>query len=210
MTERRATNPSAKEARGQQILAATAELLEGWSYSDITMDRIAERAGVAKGTLYLYFRTKEALFLSLYEDRLGAWYAELQALADHGAATVDPAAAARVIASTLAARPTLIHLHGLLHSTLGHNIDLETTLDFRRRQRERISVLAPALAGRIDGLSEAAAVRFLVRLEMIVGGMSWAAFPPQPIARALEAEDLAVFCVDFEEELRKIVTALLR
>ena len=80
VSERRATNPSAKEARSQQILAATAELLERWSYADITMDRIAERAGVAKGTLYLYFRTKEALFLSLYEDRLGAWYAELQAL----------------------------------------------------------------------------------------------------------------------------------
>ena len=132
MSERRATNPSAKEARGQQMLVAAAELLERWSYSDITMDRIARRAGVAKGTLYLYFRTKEALFLSLYEERLGAWYTELQALADYGAGTVEPAAAARAIASTLAARPILIHLHGLLHSTLGHNVDFRTTAAFRR------------------------------------------------------------------------------
>ena len=210
MTERRATNPSAKEARGQQILAAAAELLERWSYSDITMDRIAERAGVAKGTLYLYFRTKEALFLSLHEGRLSAWYSELQTLADHGTNTVDPAAAARVIASTLAARPILVHLHGLLHSTLSHNIDLESTFDFRRRQRGMISSLAPALAGRIDGLSEADAVRFLVRLEAVVGGLSWAAYPPPSIARAFEEEGLAVFRIDFEEELREIVTALLR
>jgi AcrR family transcriptional regulator len=210
VTEHRATTAGAKEARGRQILAAAAELLEGWSYSDITMDRIAERAGVAKGTLYLYFRTKEALFLSLYEDRLSAWYAELQALADHGEGTVDPAAASRVIASTLAARPILIHLHGLLHSTLGHNIDLETTVAFRRRQHGKVSTLASAFAGRIENLSSLRALRFLIQLEVVVGGLSWAANPPSAVAQALEEEDLAVFRIDFEEELREIVTALLR
>ena len=192
------------------VVAAAAEMLEAWSYPDITMDRIAKRSGVAKGTLYLYFRTKEALFQALYEDRLSAWYAELHALADRGTGTVDPSAAARVIASTLAARPTLVRLHGLLHTTLRHNIDLESTLDFRRRQQRMISSLAPALAGRIDGLSEADAVRFLIRLEAVVGGLSWAAFPPSLIARSLEEEDPAVFRINFEEELREIVTALLR
>ena len=190
--------------------AAATELLGGWSYSDITMNRIAERAGVAKGTLYLYFRTKEALFLSLYEDRLSAWYAELQALADHDAGTVATPAAARVIASTLAARPTLICLHGLLHSTLGHNIDLETTVAFRRRQHGKNSDLASSLARRIEGLSRHRALRFLIQLEVVVGGLSWAANSPLPISQALEEEDLAAFRIDFEEELREIATALLK
>jgi AcrR family transcriptional regulator len=192
------------------MLAATAELLERWSYADITMDRIAKRVGVAKGTLYLYFRTKEALFLALYEDLLGAWYAELQALANHGAATVEPAAAARVIVSTLAARPTLIHLHGLLHSTLGHNIDFETTLAFRRRQHVKISTLASALARRIDNLSDSRALRLLIQLEAVVGGLSWAAFPPSPLQRAFDDPDLKDFQIHFEHELREILTALLR
>lgn len=210
MARRRATSPTAKEARSQQILAAATELIEGWSFSDITMDRIAERAGVAKGTLYLYFRTKEALFLSLFETLVHSWYAELQALAEHGAGTVDPAAAARIIASTLAARPTLIHLHGLLHSTLSHNIDLETTIGFRRRQLGKISALASALARRIENLSDVRALRFVIQLEAIVGGMSWVANPPLAVSRALEEEDLSVFRVDIEEELREIITALLK
>jgi AcrR family transcriptional regulator len=208
--EGRATKPDAKEARARQMLAAVAELLEGWSYSEITMDRIADRAGVAKGTLYLYFRTKEALLLALYEDRLNAWYAQLQALADHGAGTIDPATAARVIASTLAPRRTLIQLHGLLHSTPGHNIDLETVVAFRRRQHRKASTLASAIARRIENLSTQRALRFLIRLEVVVGGLSWAAFPPSPVARALEEEDLSAFRLNFEEELREIVTALLR
>ena len=210
MSERRATNPGAKEARGQQILVATAELLERWSYSDITMDRIAHRAGVAKGTLYLYFRTKEALFLSLYEERLGTWYTELQALADYGAGTVEPAAAARTIASTLAARPILIHLHGLLHSTMGLNIDLETMVAFRRRQYGKILTLVSALARRIENLSDSRALRFLIQLEAVVGGLSWAAFPPPPLQKAFDNSELEVFQIKFEDELREIVTALLR
>jgi len=192
------------------MLTAAAELLKCWSYTDITMDRIADQTGVAKGTLYLYFRTKESLFLQLYEERLGAWYAELESLAAQGAGTVKPAAAAPVIASTLSARQILIHLHGLLYSTLSRNIDLETTLIFRRRQSRRMSSLAAALASRIEGLSEARAVQFLVRLEAVVGGLSWAAFPSPPVALALEEEDLTPFRIDFEDELRGIITALLR
>ena len=192
------------------MLAATADLLEGWSFSDITMDRIAERTGVAKGTLYLYFRSKEALFLSLYEDRLGAWYAELQALADHGAGTVEPAAAARVIASTLAARPTLIHLHGLLYSALNHNIDPQTMVAFRHRQHGKISTLASALARRVANLSDSRALRLLIQLEVVVGGLAWAANPPASLQRAFEDPILEIFRINFEEELREIVTALLR
>jgi AcrR family transcriptional regulator len=210
VSERRATNPSAKKARGQQMLASAGELLERWSVADITMDRIAERAGVAKGTLYLYFRTKEALFLSLYEDRLGAWYAELQALANHGAGTVEPAAAARVIASTLAARPTLIQLHGIIYSTLGHNIDLQTMLAFRHRQHVKISTLASTLARRIKNLSHSRALRLLILLEAVVGGLSWAAFPPSPLQRAFDDPDLKDFQIHFEDELREILTALLK
>lgn len=209
MVRHRATNASAKEARGQQILTAAAALLDGWSYSDITMDRIADRAGVAKGTLYIYFRTKEALFLSLFEDRLGAWYEELQTLADRGGGTVGASEAARVISSTLARRPTLVRLFGLLHSTLSHNIDLETTVAFRLRQHEKISALASAFADRIKNLTARGALRFLVQLEVVVGGLSWAANPPLPVAKALEEEELAAFRFDFEEELREIVTALL-
>lgn len=206
----RATGASEKAARRQLILAAAAELLSNWSINDITMDRIADLSGVAKGTLYLYFRTKEALFLELYEERLGAWYSELEALAVGGSSTVEPAAAARVVASTLSARPTLIQLHGLLYSTLGLNIDLETTIAFRRRQHRKMESLASALSGRIEVLSEAHALHFLIQLEAVVGALSWAAFPPAALQRAFEEPGLEVFRLGFEEELTEIVTALLR
>jgi AcrR family transcriptional regulator len=210
MGEVRATAPEEKKARRCHILTAAEELLQIWSFTDITMNRIARRAGVAKGTLYLYFRTKEALFLQLYQQHLEAWYAELSKLASLGSHPIDLAAAARVVASTLASRRTLIRLHGLMYSSLAGNIDRETLIDFLRGHHLRRSLLAPALAARISGLSEQNALTFLRRLEAIAGGLWWAASTPPRSERVLEDPDLAVCQFGFEEELREIATALLR
>lgn len=209
MGEHRATHHSEKAARRHRIVAAAAELLQRWSFADITMDRIADLTGVAKGTLYLYFRTKETLFLTLYEEQLGAWYRELETLAAATEGKVQPAAAARVIASTLSARPILVRLHGLLHSAIGQNVDHDALLDFRRRQLEAMSSLASGLANRIAGLLEVDALRVLVRLEAVVGGLSWTAFPTPPLQRALTEPELEIFRIDFEEELQAIVASLL-
>ncbi len=48
-----------------QILEAAARLMQKKSFKDLSMDELAAEAGVAKGTLYLYFRSKGDIFLSL-------------------------------------------------------------------------------------------------------------------------------------------------
>lgn len=49
-------------------------------YSEITVDEIAERAGVTKRTLYKYFPSKLALFIVLFEEYLQAIYIEITAV----------------------------------------------------------------------------------------------------------------------------------
>ncbi len=55
-----------RQARAERILEAAAALIERWGYNKTTMDDIARQAGVAKGTLYLHWKTKEDLFRALY------------------------------------------------------------------------------------------------------------------------------------------------
>ena len=50
------------EARGERILEAAAELIVRWGYKKTTVDDIARQAGVAKGTIYLHWKTREELF----------------------------------------------------------------------------------------------------------------------------------------------------
>ena len=58
----------ARAARRDQIIAAAAECFAQAGYHATTMADIAEVAGVSKGTPYLYFPGKEALFIALYEE----------------------------------------------------------------------------------------------------------------------------------------------
>ena len=53
------------EFRTREILAAARNLLEQSGVDRLTMDGIAAAAGVAKGTLYLYFPSKEELIQEL-------------------------------------------------------------------------------------------------------------------------------------------------
>ena len=56
---------SRHEARAQRILDAAAALILRWGYHKTTLDDISREAGVAKGTIYLHWKTREALFAAL-------------------------------------------------------------------------------------------------------------------------------------------------
>ncbi len=58
---------SKREERAERILDAAAELITRWGYNKTTIDDIAKKAGVAKGTIYLHWKTREDLFQALME-----------------------------------------------------------------------------------------------------------------------------------------------
>lgn len=51
--------------RANRILDAASELLQRWGYKKTTINDIARQAGVAKGTIYLHWQTKQELFMAL-------------------------------------------------------------------------------------------------------------------------------------------------
>jgi AcrR family transcriptional regulator len=48
--------------KAARILDAAEELLVGFGYRRVTVDDVARRAGVGKGTVYLYWPSKRELF----------------------------------------------------------------------------------------------------------------------------------------------------
>jgi len=54
-----------RQERAERILDAAAELMLRWGYNKTTIDDIARQASVAKGTIYLHWKTREDLFLAL-------------------------------------------------------------------------------------------------------------------------------------------------
>jgi len=75
------SNPSSKfnkrALRAHRILDAAAQLLERWGYSRVTIDDIAKQADVGKGTVYLHWPNREALFMAVLQRELLQFMDEL-------------------------------------------------------------------------------------------------------------------------------------
>src|SRR5205085_10875029 len=69
-TPHRLLKEKLRQERAELILDVAEEVLAEKGYHDTSMDEIAARAGVAKGTLYQHFPSKENLVFALFERNL--------------------------------------------------------------------------------------------------------------------------------------------
>jgi AcrR family transcriptional regulator len=67
-----------RAARRETILAAALDEFSGRGFAGARLDDVARRAGVAKGTIYLYFRDKEELFQELVRSALSPFVATIE------------------------------------------------------------------------------------------------------------------------------------
>ena len=72
-----------KEERPAQLLAAALELFVERGYAATRLEDVAARAGVSKGTLYLYFENKEELFKAVVRENIVARISQTRELARH-------------------------------------------------------------------------------------------------------------------------------
>ena len=70
-----------KEARPAEIVAAALEVFVERGFAAAKLADVARRAGVTKGTLYLYFDSKEALFKAVVRETIVPVIAQGEALA---------------------------------------------------------------------------------------------------------------------------------
>lgn len=78
-----ATRQRRKEARPGELLDAALALFVEKGFAATRVDEVAARAGVSKGTLFLYYPSKEDLFKAVIHEtlagRFGEWNAEFDA-----------------------------------------------------------------------------------------------------------------------------------
>jgi AcrR family transcriptional regulator len=210
---RRARREEDKRRRRRDLLDAAWALLQAMPYPEVTMAGVAERAGLAKGTAFLYYPTKESLFLALAAERLDAWFADLDAALETGRAC-DASRLGRLVCDTVGRHPGLTRLLAVLHGVLERNVDLSTARAFKRALLEHVTrtgalleracpFLAPAAGG-------AGGAVLLLRVHALVVGMAQLADPPPVVAAVLGEPGMEVFRVDPGAMLEDTVVALVR
>ncbi|WP_140636849.1 TetR/AcrR family transcriptional regulator [Methylibium rhizosphaerae] len=72
-----------KEARPQELLDAALGLFVEKGFAATRSEEVAARAGVSKGTLYLYYPSKEELLKAVVRENLSGLIAEGSGIVDH-------------------------------------------------------------------------------------------------------------------------------
>jgi AcrR family transcriptional regulator len=72
-----------KDARPQELLNAALDLFVERGFAATRLDDVARAAGVSKGTLYLYFCSKEELFKAVVRESVVPHLGEAEGVMDH-------------------------------------------------------------------------------------------------------------------------------
>jgi AcrR family transcriptional regulator len=204
----RARSDEHKQERREAILAAALAIFEARGLG-FTMADVAADVGLAKGTLYLYFATREALLLEVLSGELNAWFDGVdEALGERR--KLSPRTAAKLLRQSLEGRTTLVRLLAVLATVLEHNIDERAAVAFKTSIAIRTAKTGGLLEERLPGLALGEGMRTLLRLHALIVGL----FPmsePSPLMRSiLERPQFALLRIDFLAELEAAAAALLR
>jgi AcrR family transcriptional regulator len=207
----RARSPQDKDLRRAHLIEAATRLFADSDFDAVTIARVAEAAGVAKGTAYIYFATKETLFLELVKAELMQWLAALTRKLKRLRSTQLSVAVPAAIASSVAQRPVLRRLLVLLHTVIEPKIDEVSAREFKLFLRDVLLQASDLIADKIPGLTPADAATLVLQTHALVISITQLASPPPVIARVMEADpSLHMMQIDFESFLKLTLKTLVR
>jgi AcrR family transcriptional regulator len=151
--------------REQQILAAALAVFAQKGYGDTRIGDIANAAGIAKGTIYLYFESKEALFEAVFLRMFDAMTAPLaQVAADPDMLPGDKLVAiARQSLAVMASEAKFLYL--LMQAISTPEVGKLLEHDFKTYYDEFMIALAPLFEALGDPQPAAAASLYLAILD---------------------------------------------
>ncbi len=190
---RRAVNPAQKAERRQVLLQAALDCFDRSTFEKLTMAEVARAAGVSKGTLYLYFQSKEEMFLEVLLELYRDWFQVFEKppegdLVDH-------------LVDSLTARPKLLDMMSMSPAVLERAAPIAAVMAFKESLSESLLQLGETI--NIEP-------QRLMWIYAAVVGLYSTTHPPEEVREAVRQDPrLKHFDIDFSEELRLLLRQLI-
>ena len=170
-------------ATRERVFAAAVELIAEQGFSGTTVDEIAGRAGVAKGTVFYNFGSKEQLFAELLRHGVGRLVTRLRTTIEglHGQAALDALVRAELEAASAGPAFTRIFLTELFRTGRPWQPTVAELRD------EAVGIVAAVIAdgqqrGELDDDVDAAFAAGALLGAIVVIALDWLTyFPDRPL-----------------------------
>lgn len=196
--------------RREAIVRTTGQMLAEMPASDVTLNELSRRAGLAKSNVLRYFESREAILLELL---IRGWQEWRDALSADLATGIDPSTpidrrredVAHLVAASLARRPVLCDLASAQASVLERHVGVESVRRYRRATAANCVDVATILTWHLPELDMRAALE-VVSATLLMAPALWSASHPSPtVVAACAAEpEIAQPQPDFESTLGEL------
>jgi len=206
--KQRALLAEAKQERSKAILDAAERLLRRSPDRVANVSEVAEEAGLAKGTVYLYFPSKEELLLALHERHVGGFFVALVTLlARSEAVTFDEILA--VTATHMVEQPTFLPLATRCFGIMGTQVPIDTAIAFKGRMATRMREAAAGLERHFPELPPGGGVPLLRHSYALILGL-WQMSSTQVVDLPEGVDECPMIEFHYADELARGLRALWR
>lgn len=150
----RARLPRQKAARRKEILEATYRLFLDLEYEAVSLNAIAREAGLSKSSIYLYFQTREDIFLDIFMDAFRDWFAAVRRALDRLDAGAGPAQVSGAWVSTTWRHDRMRALAPLLATSIERHVSDDRLAECMRMKVEECGALQKTLVRFLPALKE--------------------------------------------------------
>ena len=196
---RRAIAPEDKSERRAAIVDAAAELARRDPSCGCSVDQLAAQAGVAKGTVYLYFGSREEVLLAVHEKQSHELFDVVERAL--GAAKVSADSVVRAGLRYVHANPQFYPLAANCRSMLDTNVSTEVALAFKLGIGKRLQVLGAQIEKLYPGLKAGEGAALLMNCYALIIGLWQQAEPPLSLKAVMDRPEMRIFKIDFEKQL---------
>ena len=207
MIKQRAVAVQDKQERRNAILDAAQALFFEQPDRLANVAEVADTAGVAKGTVYLYFPSKEEMLLALHERHVGAFFAALIARLD-GPGPLDFDAIFAVPREHIVRSAWYLPLTSRCLTLMEREIPLERAIEFKLRVGQMLATAGGKLERHFPRLAPGEGVALLCNSYSLMIGMWQLLNPNKRLGPALERPQLRMFRVDYAREVEAALRAL--
>jgi AcrR family transcriptional regulator len=219
MTFQRARSEEQREIRRRAILDTAAAMLDAMPVSEVTLNELSRRVGLAKSNVLRYFESREAILLELLDRATRLWLSELPAqlaaeVAPEGSPGERGDQFALVLARSVAPRRELCDLLSAQASVLEHNVSAEVVARYKRAMSDNHVALTELALEYLPELGRDGAWKACAMAVVFIGALWSYTQHPASVLAAYEADpSLAVLRLDFtpalEEALATLITGTL-
>jgi|GEM_PF-3455947 AcrR family transcriptional regulator len=202
--KKRAITDKAKAQRKQAIIDSAKMIYTVEKNISIPVSEIAGEAGLAKGTIYLYFKTREAMDLEILRQSIGNCFDEIDSVVNKETSTVELIE----VMSGFASDFLLVRLGSRYNLLMDQCKDYEVVVDFKEYLNKRLEKTASDIKSLFPFIEKREVIELFIGSFSLMIGLCQMAEPASVAKDVLESRGLVNLQLDFEKVFPKLLTDL--